>query len=195
MGSDDYLWKPDVLERMREHLVEAATNKTRLVYGQVAVVADQGNILKIVGKPWGCVKQPLWKKMKNVHTQGLMCHKSLFEEYGKFDEAFYIAGDIDLFLRELKTADAYFISGLVVGGYGYGGISSVPVNKARTLKEIAWAYRKNKVGMNWLVWLWSYTKAVMHAFLVRFIGVRSASYVADFYRIVTGHSTFWTRLK
>jgi glycosyltransferase involved in cell wall biosynthesis len=195
LGSDDYFWKPDVLERMREHLVKAASAGIRMVYGQVAIVTEQGDILQIVGKPWGGVKQPLWEKMKNIHPQGLMYHKSLFEEHGKFDEAFRIAGDVDLSLRALKATGTCFINGLIVAGYSYGGISSDPVNKARTLREVARAYRKNKVGLNWLVWLWGYAKAVAHAFLARLIGARSASYVADFYRLVTGRRAFWTRLK
>jgi glycosyltransferase involved in cell wall biosynthesis len=195
LGSDDYFWKPDVLERLSSHLVEATTAGVKAVYGQVAIIAKQGDILQIAGRVWGGAQQPLWKKMKNIHPQGLFYYKSLFEEHGKFDESFRIAGDVDMSLRIFKTEKPHFIDGLIVAVYDYEGLSSVPANKARTLREIARAYRKNRVGLNRMVWLWSYSKALGHGFLTRLIGVRNTSYVADFYRLVTGRSAFWTRLK
>jgi glycosyltransferase involved in cell wall biosynthesis len=195
LGADDYLWQPDVLDRMRVHLVNATTDGVRAMYGQVSMVTKQGDILQIVGKPWGGAEQPLWEKMKNIHPQGLLYHKSLFEEHGKFDESFRIAGDADMSLRIFKKENPHFIVGFIVAAYSYEGISSEPANKAKILQEIAWAYRKNKVDLNRLVWFWSYAKAVGHGFLVRLIGVRSTSYVADFYRLITGRSAFWTRLK
>jgi glycosyltransferase involved in cell wall biosynthesis len=194
LGSDDYFWQLDVLERMKGHLVNATIAGVKVVYGQVAIVTKQGDMLEIAGRPWGGVEQPLWRKMKNIHPQGLMYHKSIFQVHGKFDESFYIAGDVDLTLRVLKAADPYYVKDLVVSGYSYEGISSGPANKAGTLQEVAWAYRKNKVGLDQWVWTWSYTKAVVHAFLVRLFGVRNASYVADCFRLVTGRSAFWTRL-
>jgi glycosyltransferase involved in cell wall biosynthesis len=195
LGSDDYFWQPDVMERMSGHLVEAATAGVKAVYGQVAIITKQGDMLQIAGKPWGGVEQTLCKKMKNIHPQGLMHHKSLFEEHGKFDESFRIAGDADMSLRIFKTENPHFIDGLIVAAYNYEGLSSVPANKARTLREIARAYRKNGVGLNRMVWLWSYAKAVGHGVLVWLIGLRSASYVADFYRLATGRSVFWIRIK
>jgi glycosyltransferase involved in cell wall biosynthesis len=194
LGSDDYFWQPDVLDLLKEHLVNATTVGVRAVYGQVAIVTEQGDILQIAGMQWGGAEQPLWKKMKNIHPQGLMYHKSLFKEHGKFDESFRIAGDVDLALKVFKVADPHFINGLIVAAYNYDGISSDPASKAQTLREVAWAYRKNKVGLNQLVWIWSYAKAVGHGFLTRLIGVRSTSYTADFYRLITGRSAFWTRL-
>jgi glycosyltransferase involved in cell wall biosynthesis len=195
LGADDYFWQSDVLERMRWHLVDATTAGVRAVYGQVAIVTKQGDILQIAGKLWGGAEQPLWKKMENIHPQGLMYHKSLFKEHGKFDESFRIAGDVDLSLRVFKATDPYFINGLIVAAFNYEGISADPLNKAKTLQEIAWAYRKNRVGLNRLVLLWSYAKAVGHGVLARLIGLRGSSYVADFYRLLTGRSAFWTRIK
>lgn len=195
LGADDYLWQPDVLERMSGHLVEPFTAGVRAVYGEVAIVTNQGDILHLAGKPWGRVEQPLWKKMNNIHPQGLMLHKSLFEEHGTFDDSFRIAGDVDLSLKIFKTENPQFINGLIVATYNYEGLSSRPANKARTLLEIARAYRNNKVDLNRLIWLWSYTKAVGHGFLARALGARRTSYIADIYRLVTGRSSFWTRLK
>jgi glycosyltransferase involved in cell wall biosynthesis len=193
LGADDYLWQPDVLEGMRVHLVDAATAGVRAVYGQVAIVTKQGEVLQIAGKPWGGVEQPLWEKMKNIHPQGLMYHKSLFEEHKQFDDSFQITGDVDMSLRIFKRENPDFIDGLIVAAYNYEGISSEPLNKAKVLLEIARAYRQNRVGLNRLVWLWSYGKAAVHGVLIRLIGLRSASYVADFYRLATGRQAFWTR--
>ena len=56
----------------------------------------------------------------------LWYRRSLFEQHGMFDELFWIAGDYELLLRELKSADAEFIPGLIIVAMQQGSISSSP---------------------------------------------------------------------
>lgn len=195
LGVDDYLWQPNVLQRLSKHLVEAASAGVKIVWGQVAIVTEQGDILQIVNKPKGGVDQPKWGNMEIINTQGLFYFKSLFDEHGKFDETFSIAGDTDFLLRTKTAAGINYIDGIVIAGYGYGGISSVPVNKIQVFREITRAFRKNKVSLNRTVLLWIYAKVIINACMLRLIGFRGAGYVADFYRLITGRSVFWTRIK
>ena len=61
--------------------------------------------------------------------------RRLFEQYGTIDESFRIAGDYELLLRELKSADAEFIPGLITVAVQQGGISSSP----QFLEPITWS--------------------------------------------------------
>ncbi|MEW5794715.1 MAG: glycosyltransferase family 2 protein [Bacillota bacterium] len=192
LGSDDYLWNEDVLRRLADQLPDVPSN-IRVVYGQVAFVDRHGETICVVGQPWDNVRRQYSEYMSIPHP-GTLHHRRLFEERGRFDESFRVAGDYELLLRELKTGDAFFVLDLIVAGWQVGGLSCDPLNKVQILREHARAYQKNSVDFNRLVWLWGYAKAVGHAFLVRLIGLRGVSYVADFYRLVTGRPVFWTRL-
>jgi glycosyltransferase involved in cell wall biosynthesis len=194
LGSDDYFWKPDVLERMREHLVKAASAGTRVVYGQMAVVTEQGEILFVDGRPWYDVQKQFLQMMTIPHP-GLMHHKSLFELYGKFDESFQIAGDYEFLLRELKAKKAEFVPNIIVTGMQRSGISSNPTNYIQSLKEVARARLKNKVKIAIPTqWIWSYVKAEGRVFLARLVGGKGVRYLADFYRLLTGRPRYWTRV-
>ena len=61
----------------------------------------------------------------------LWYRRSLFEQHGIFDELFRIAGDYELLLRELNSADAEFIPGLITVAVQQGGISIGPQNSLK----------------------------------------------------------------
>ena len=193
LGSDDYLWKSDVLEYMRDYLVKATATGVRVVYGQVAVVTEQEKVLCVVGKPWDEVQKRFLQIMTIPH-QGVMHHRSLFDLYGKFDESFQIAGDYEFLLRELKAKKAEFMSDIIVTGMQRGGVSANPINHLRFLKELARARRKNKIKITVpMQWIWSYVKVVVRVFLARLIGYKCAGYLADFCRLLAGRPRYWTR--
>jgi glycosyltransferase involved in cell wall biosynthesis len=193
LGSDDYFWKPDVLEQIKGHLIEAASAAIRVVYGQVAVVTEQDEVLIVAGKPWGNV-QRRFLQMMTVPHQGVMHHRSLFELHGKFDDSFQIVGDYEFLLRELKTNRAEFVSNVIVAGMRRGGVSANPTNYIQSLKEFARARRKNKVRvMIPLQWIWSYVKAVGHILSIWLFGRKAHGRVADFYRTLTGQTRYWTK--
>lgn len=194
LGADDYFWEPDVLEHMRGYLVKAVSAGIRVVYGQVVIVTEQGEVLFIDGRPWKEVYKRFLQEMTLPH-QGAMHHKNLFELHGKFDESFQIAGDYEFLLRELKVKKAEFTPNVVVTGMQRGGVSANPANRIQALKEFARARRKNKVRMVFPIqWTWSYVKAVGRVFLTRLVGDKGVGYVADFYRRLTGRPRYWTRI-
>ena len=194
LGSDDYFWKPNVLERMGGHLVEATSAGIRVVYGQVAVVTEQGEVLFVDGKPWEDV-QKRFLQMMTIPHQSVMHHRSLFDLYGKFDESFRIAGDYEFLLRELKMKKAEFVPNIIVTGMQRGGVSANPINYPQCFKEFARARRKNKVKIAIPIqWIWSYIKAVGRVFLTRLIGDKGVGYSVDFYRLLTGRTSYWTKV-
>lgn len=121
LGSDDYFWQDDVLEKMISRLEIAKEKDIRLVYGHVASVNKTGKVKNILGIPWEKAKSISLHQMP-PHP-GLMHYWSIFKEHGGFDESFRIAADYELLLRELKSRDAMFVSGLIVAGIQYGGVS------------------------------------------------------------------------
>jgi len=126
LGADDYFWDAQVLERMAAQM-EKLPPDIRVVYGQIMMVNSDGTSLYPVGEPWEKIKGRFRQVMCIPHP-GAMHRRGLFEQHGQFDESFHIAGDYELLLRELKVADAFFISDLVTVAMRQGGISSTPAN-------------------------------------------------------------------
>jgi len=193
LGADDYFWKTDVLERVKEYLVEASNTGIRVVYGQVAEVTIQGEILQILGKPWEKARKQFLQVMAIPHP-GLMHHRSLFDLYGKFDEDFHIAGDYEFLLRELKAKKAEFITNIIVTGMQRGGVSSNPKSYLQIFDENTRAQRKNKVSTLIPIQLTRrYVKVILRKFLISLFGDNAIGYFVDFYRLLTGRSRYWTR--
>lgn len=192
LGSDDYFWKPDVLERAREHLVKAASTGIRVVYGQVARVSKDGVVLQIDGESWEKARRKFMEQMAIPHP-GLMHHRSLFELRGKFDESFRIAGDYEMLLRELKTAEALFICKLTIVGMQCGGMSEAMGNSLKSFREVTYARRKNGMARISLQWVRNYVWAIVITFLLQMIGEKGVWHVIDFYRRLTGRASYWTK--
>lgn len=149
LGSDDYFWNLNVLADLSFHLKRAEDLKIRVVYGQMARVDHNGQIIKLMGESWEKTRWLMPHGMPLPHP-GLMHHHSLFKDYGLFDESFKIAGDYEFLLRELKNGTALFANGLITVGCQTGGIADVKDLDAH--KEVALARRKH--GLHRLSWVW-----------------------------------------
>jgi glycosyltransferase involved in cell wall biosynthesis len=115
LGADDFLMDPGVLRRVADRLCGGRC-ETKLVYGRVAVVSDEGDLLG----EWGDINHQIW----GLPHQGTFHHRSFFETHGSFDESFKIAGDYELLLRELKSAKASYMPDMVIAGFSNGGVST-----------------------------------------------------------------------
>lgn len=148
LGADDYFWKSNVLELMAPNLT-AVPMSNKVVYGKVAMVSKDNEIIEIVGKSWDISRRDLLRKMCLPH-QGVMHHRTLFECRGRFDESFKISGDYDLLLRELKTENADFVGDVIVAGMQVGGISNSFRNIRKAIKEGDRAVKKNGLPSNYI---------------------------------------------
>jgi glycosyltransferase involved in cell wall biosynthesis len=141
MGADDYIWDRTVLERMVVQLVTLPST-IRVAYGKVMLIGNGGKALHTVGESWVQVRKTfISMPYMNIPHVGTMHRRSLFEQHGKFDESFRIAGDYELLLRELKKGDAVFLPDIITAGQKLGGISTDTANYFRMVREVWRAQR------------------------------------------------------
>lgn len=192
LGSDDYLWRSDVLTRMAPSL-QSPPQSSRIVYGNVALVSKNGDILLEMGEPWEQARRHFIDRMTLPH-QGVFHHRSLFESNGFFNESFRFAGDYEFLLRELKTADAFYVPGIIIAGYQYGGGSSVPQNALKVWLE----FRKAQIlnGLKWpsCYWIGRYLLTWLRMLVWRFLGEKNAARFDDWLRGLVGLPQFRTRV-
>ncbi|MBT9168241.1 MAG: PGL/p-HBAD biosynthesis glycosyltransferase [Syntrophomonadaceae bacterium] len=183
MGADDFFWNSEVLEKMVPYLEREAA-RTRIVYGRVNVLSENGNLLGQYGRPWGQIRRS-FRELASIPHQGVFHHHSLFDVHGKFDESLCIAGDYELLLRELKEGHAVFVPDIEVAGMQHGGVSSDPIYSLQALREIGRAAKKHEVGGLRLRWRWVYTKAYVRWLLKCVFGESFAGRITDIYRQLT----------
>lgn len=192
LGADDHFWDEHVLTRMAEELAKLLP-EIRVAYGQIMLLNGVGERLYAIGEPWERLRQRFLKSMCIPHP-GMMHRRSLFEEHGGFDESFRIAGDYELLLRELKTADAAFIPNLVTVGMRQGkGESSHPAATLRVLQETRRAQRMHGQRLPSRSWFFSVTKAYFRLLLWHVFGEPIARKTLDFGRRLLGQPAYWTR--
>ncbi len=150
LGADDYLWSSEALSQMVPHL-EKALGKVRIVYGNLNIVDSNESVALTLGEPW-YVAGPRFRHNLSIPHPGMFHHRSLFEQLGRFDESFKIAGDYEFLLRELLSNDARFVEGIVVVGMQERGESDLPENAVATLKEVLRAQHIHGITKvpNWL---------------------------------------------
>ncbi len=184
IGSDDFLWGHDVLQRLALSLSQTPSD-INVAYGQIMLLNQSGDELFRMGAPWAQVKTR-FKQLMSLPHPAVMHRKSLFAQNGKFDESYRIAGDYEMLLRELIANDALFIPDVVVAGMRQGGISSNPGNNVRALKEVRAAQRKN--GLQSSGWLWHLTmaRAYIGLILSKVLGIKNTRLLLNAVRRVIG---------
>lgn len=192
LGSDDYFWNNQVLERMSDALQNVPPD-IRLAYAQIMLLGSAGESLFPVGEPWEKIKRRFQQGLCLPHP-GLMHRRSLFERNGNFDESFRIAGDYELMLRELKTAEAVFIPDIITIAMRTGGISSNPANSLSSLKEIRLAQQMHGRYFPGLFWLSAVLRIYVRLLLWNSIGEKNARKLLDIGRRVTGLPAYWTKV-
>lgn len=191
LGADDYFWDAQVLERMAE-LLEKLPPDIRVAYSQIMLLNNDGEALYPIGEPWGKIKDR-FKQVMCIPHQGVMHRRSLFEQNGKFDESFRIAGDYELLLRELKKGDAIFIPDLITTGMRQGGISSDPENTLVTMREFRLAQQMHGQRLPGLIWLAAMARVYVRLLLWRILGEGVTRKVLDLYRRMMGLPSYWTK--
>ena len=122
----------------------------------------------------------------------LWYRRSLFEQHGMFDELFRIAGDYELLLRELNSADAEFIPGLITVAVQQGGISSSP-QSLNQLLEVRRTQRKHNQDLPGVYWLMVMFRVYIRLLLWRLHGEELTRKVLYLGRQPLSLPAFWTR--
>jgi glycosyltransferase involved in cell wall biosynthesis len=185
LGCDDAFHDRSALR----HLLDAAKStqpRADIIYGLVNRVTASGVVAETWGGPWASARPASLAGFMIPHP-GTLHHRSIFEQRGMFDESYRVAGDYELFLRELLRRDPVFVDRVVVD-MQFGGMSSRPAAIYRTLQEVQRARAAHGL----------YGKparlrqALAAAWIQRAFGDRTYRLFADLYRIVRGKPRIWT---
>jgi glycosyltransferase involved in cell wall biosynthesis len=186
LGSDDYFFSPQTLEQVSA-ILNSCSLATTVVYGKVKVFRSDGKEVDNLGHSW-CRQDFLQQGNTLPHT-GMFHRRTLFAEYGNFDESFKIAGDYELLIRVLKHSDPLFLEDLTVAYMQNGGTSDT--NPLKTTMEFARAIKNNNLSPYSLKMAWSITRVLLKLVIYKITGDRGAKKLIDMYRILTGRSARW----
>jgi hypothetical protein len=117
----------------------------------------------------------------------------LFVQNGKFDESFRIAADYELMLRELMTAEAIFIPGIIIAAMRQGGLSSDPSNTIETMHEIRRAQKMHGLFLPSIFWLRAMMRVHLRLLLWYLIGENRTRQFLDFGRRLKKMPPYWTK--
>ena len=191
LGADDFFWDAQVLDRMSKQL-EMLPAAIRVAYGQIMLLSEDGESLYPVGESWQKIKTH-FRQITCIPHPGAMHRRSLFEQNGRFDESFRIAGDYELLLRELKTGDAEFIPNLITVGMRQGGVSTNPANSLLAMREMRRAQRMHGYRLPGRLWLAAIARVYVRLLLCRIVGEGAARTILDMLRRMMGLPAYWTK--
>lgn len=196
LGADDYLWEADVLEKAAP-LLTAAYPEHKVVYGKVAVVDQERQLLEIIGKELPDGPRSYTKIMRHLSHQGVLIHRWTFETHGGFTESFSYCMDYEFLLRVLRIERASFLPDITLAGMQIGGLSNkFDLDTRRSiLEENIRAIEKNglKTPRHYKHWMLAKEMA-KHAFF-RTFGQKRTKGVIDLYRVLSGRPRMWTKAK
>ena len=173
----DYLWSSDSLEKVAP-LLANMSNLTKIVYACVMGVEASGKQLGIWSSEWNR-KKFLYGQMYFSH-QGVFHHKTLFTQYGMFDESYCLALDYELMFRYLMNNDAIFVPNVIVSAMQSGGMSNTPSNAIKTLQEFARARRKNNISQDSMNYYRAIYGAYVKLILAKLLGSKRAAQFVKF---------------
>jgi len=194
VGADDRLWNDHALENMVKYLDTALRQNIRYVYGKVNLISagSDNSIISIWGEPWELAKKKILQYMTVTHCCAFH-HRSLFEEYGNFNEQFRITGDYEFLLRAFVKGNGALFTGEVTAAMRIGGISANLRSRLTLARENILARRLNHLppGFRHRIQV---GKAHLANALSRIIGAKNLNRLTDTYRGLTGKDKIWSKI-
>jgi hypothetical protein len=129
-----------------------------------------------------------------ISHQGVFHRKSLFDEYGLFDDSFKLAGDYEFLLRELRSHEAHFIPDTIVAAHRSGGLSGKPENETLVIWELRRAQRMQGLAYPRPAWLVRFLAAWVQRALSALLGPKAGRSATDFLRRLVGKKPHWSRI-
>ena len=157
LGSDDQLQSKEALYRMAQ-ITSGLKSSISIVYGKVAL-CENGTVIRTMGRDWSLQKARLMLGEMIPHP-GSLHRKTVFSNFGVFDQSFKICGDLDLTLRVLKDTEAYFANNFDYVLMDAQGVSNNLDRFDQSYKESKIAYRKNGILFTPFLYLYSAKKLV-----------------------------------
>lgn len=189
LGADDYFWDIKSLSKLVQRQAEVR-DTSRVVYGQIMLIDENGNETGLFGAPWSQSSQEFRRKMNIPHV-GLLHAKAIFDVHGNFREDFRIAGDYELLLRELRGGSALFVEAAIVAGHRTGGLSTDPKNGLKAHLETWQAQKANGRLFPDPRWILRLPNVLARPTLYRLLGESKGSLMhlkfRGYYRKLKGH--------
>ena len=192
LGADDLFFDNTVLDRMAPILRGSYPN-VRVVYGRVAMLGRNDEVLAVLGAPWPESRKRLASYMSLPH-QGIFHHRSLFQEHGEFDRTYRTGGDYEFLLRELVHRDAIFAGEVKVATCRTGGQSGRASHHIKLLREWRRAQRQHGFRFPSIRWLVALLGAFLQKFLYFVLGQSTGARLFDFVRWIFGKPPYWSRI-
>lgn len=155
LGSDDMLADNHALARAKETIAELSINPGFVMF---PLVFRRDGVDTVIRRSQSSVERSLKAGQMGIAHTSTLHHRRLFDEYGFFDAAFRIAGDLDFALRTWHTG-VIVANEPVLAIMRSGGLSSSPKWESLFVGEGHVARLKN--GMY-----------VQYAFNIAWYGVR-----------------------
>jgi glycosyltransferase involved in cell wall biosynthesis len=193
LGADDLFFDDTVLDQMAP-ILRGSNPNVRVVYGRVAMLGRNDEVLAVLGAPWPESRKRLDSYMSLPH-QGIFHHRSLFQEHGEFDPTYRTGGDYEFLLRELLHREALFAGGVTVATCRTGGRSSRASDHIRLLREWRRAQKQHGVRMPPLRWLVAFGGACLQRLLYFLLGQKAGAGLFDFVRGLVGKPPYWSRIQ
>lgn len=195
IGADDYFWQPTTILDMLPHLHLAQQQDIRYVYGAMAHLhAETGKVFEIFDEVTWEKSKPRFRYLMNIIHCGAFHNRKLFEEHGKFDPSFKIAGDYEFLLREFKNGnrDALSVKEVIVVGARNGGISASLDQRLCMVQENNMARRKNGItDFSKELFIWK-IRIYIFLGLDTLLGRKLSVKLADLYRRLLGKGKRWS---
>jgi glycosyltransferase involved in cell wall biosynthesis len=133
LGADDEIASDEAVAKAAEVLA-SLDRSVRVAYGAVDILDNDGHAIRRVGVPWEIAGVWFRDHMAIPH-QATFHRREVFDDLGRFDESYRIAGDYEFLLREVLARPPAYIPDVVVVKMGSGGLSSRTENQAGMLAE------------------------------------------------------------
>ena len=144
IGSDDIFIDTNCLQLFSQFLVNVNIGEHRIVYPSIKIFNKIIDQFATVGENWNLARK-LFFKFQNIPHVGMMHHKTLFIEYGKFDSRYKIAGDYEFLLRVIRQKNVPLHYSRILFIMGNEGLSNNPNYQLKILQEVFFAKVKNKI--------------------------------------------------
>lgn len=118
LGAGD-LYAPDALEQYANAIASLSPQNWHYISSRVRLTTG-ARVLRTIGSAW---TWPAFSRYMTVAHVGSMHHRSLFEQYGRFNESYRICGDYELLLRPRGGLRAAFFPG-ETATMAFGGVSN-----------------------------------------------------------------------
>jgi len=193
IGSDDFFISTESLGDI-SRILRVSPPTSRIIYSKVLITNESCVPLYIIGESWDKASKKFRSLMTLPHP-GLMHHRSLFTEYGLFDDSFRIAGDYEFLLRVIKSETPFFNTGPPLVSMRLGGISSNSKHQLSSLSEVRRASRRHGSVFPSIYLIFAFAKLVVRWLIASMFGNRNSAIILDLGRAILGKKAHWTRLR